>query len=459
MWDVISLVLPVTAALTTAAADGTPALVVHLEKLLAAGVVCALLNRALGRGRGAREAEAADPKRVPAVTVVRGLLMLTTTVAILAVDFPTVFQRRFAKTDAWGVSPMDAGVGLFVIAQGLVASSRGNKGLAAVWPAALLGLARVASVAISGYHSVESECVPQCGPALPFLSCMLLLTPVLFSISLSSLYCYPSDSCCCRVRISPLLPSRTLTYPSLSLSQYGAHGNFFFVSAAIGLVNLTSPAVAVAMLAVYEAALSQYGLADFVQNAPRTNMLLANRELVCIVGHVALYALGTALGRWLRERRGKSEWSTAAQLAAAGALLWKVNGLLGGAEGTSRRLANPAYVAFVLSQLCLALAASTALRGVSGRVGRARRGLVHGLNYSPLALFLGANLITGAVNLTVNTMAVPAAQAVMALWAYGAVVACLAYALAFKDLVLHYDLRIKYESFTAYRDEDVLGNN
>lgn len=100
--------------------------------------------------------------------------MLSTCAAILAVDF-SIFPRRFAKTETFGTSLMDAGVGSFVLSNSLTLAplllqtesrdkprdaSRARRAVSLLLPTVplvLLGLGRLVSVTLSDYQHHEGE--------------------------------------------------------------------------------------------------------------------------------------------------------------------------------------------------------------------------------------------------------------------------------------------------------------
>ena len=60
-----------------------------------------------------------DARIKPFLVSLRAFLMIQTCVNILAVDFP-IYPRRFVKTELYGTSLMDIGVGSFLFCHGLV---------------------------------------------------------------------------------------------------------------------------------------------------------------------------------------------------------------------------------------------------------------------------------------------------------------------------------------------------
>eukprot|EP00096_Caligus_rogercresseyi_P009487 TRINITY_DN3235_c0_g1_i1.p1 TRINITY_DN3235_c0_g1~~TRINITY_DN3235_c0_g1_i1.p1 ORF type:complete len:512 (-),score=98.41 TRINITY_DN3235_c0_g1_i1:66-1601(-) len=100
------------------------------------------------------------------INAYRGSLLLLTSLSILAVDFP-VFPRRFGKTEAYGYGFMDCGVGSFVFANGLLApEARGgikSKGIR-IWGSfkssfylILIGAFRLLSVKSLNYQEHVTE--------------------------------------------------------------------------------------------------------------------------------------------------------------------------------------------------------------------------------------------------------------------------------------------------------------
>ncbi|KAH8324153.1 hypothetical protein KR074_000729 [Drosophila pseudoananassae] len=100
-------------------------------------------------------------KRPIVFTLLRATAYSGTCVAILAVDFP-FYPHDYRKSQTFGASAMDMGIGLFVVNMGLV--SQRPKALAdlkklpkSVVPLLVLGLARTLVITIIDYHQDDSE--------------------------------------------------------------------------------------------------------------------------------------------------------------------------------------------------------------------------------------------------------------------------------------------------------------
>ncbi|KRY09067.1 GPI-anchored wall transfer protein 1 [Trichinella patagoniensis] len=96
------------------------------------------------------------------ITYFRSYVFVATSVCILAVDFGT-FPKRFCKTEQFGYSLMDVGVGMFTFANGLVSpvarmrTPKLCKELKSAMLLATIGLARLVFVRWSGYAVNETE--------------------------------------------------------------------------------------------------------------------------------------------------------------------------------------------------------------------------------------------------------------------------------------------------------------
>lgn len=327
-----------------------------------------------------RTARAAAAERPPFLTHFRACVMLLTVVAILAVDF-TPFPRRFAKTEEFGTSLMDAGVGAFVVSSGLSAGRAPT----------LAGEARG--------------------------SWYLLL-----------------------IGGASALAKRGVNYQE-HVSEYGVHWNFFVTLAALRLLRglfrvppRLGLASGAALAAAYETALRLGGLQEYVLRAPRDSLLSANREGLCsTAGFFALHLAATQAGAFVRRRGDRA----APAVALCSLALWAV--LLASGALPSRRMANLAYVAWTLAQslalLALFMLADAvthsaahfqASRGgvapADAAAGVAPARALAAVSRSQFAVFLAANLCTGAVNLSARTLDTPPAVAVAVVTAYAVAV-------------------------------------
>jgi len=182
------------------------------------------------------------------ITNYRSSMLLITAICILAVDFP-IFPRKFAKTENFGCSVMDLGVGGFVFAAGLTSregrgkSSSVKKTVINSLPLFLLGFLRLVLVSVLGYHN--------------------------------------------------------------NVTEYGVHWNFFFTlffvqvfgSAVIPRVSDSGLLWKISLLfaVIYEGFLS-FGVVDYIMSdAPRHGFIDANREGVAsLQGFLAIYLAGAA---------------------------------------------------------------------------------------------------------------------------------------------------------------------
>ncbi|KYK57440.1 GPI-anchored wall transfer protein 1 [Drechmeria coniospora] len=362
----------------------------------------------------------------PFLTTYRGCMMVSTVVAILAVDF-RLFPRRFAKVETWGTSLMDLGVGSFVFAGGVVAARP------------------VLKERLSG-HSV------------PLLRRLLRSTR--HSIPLFVL------------GLIRLLSVKGLDYAE-HVTEYGVHWNFFFtlgllppfVAACQAATKVIPSFAALALLVagLYQLVLDNTELKAFIISAPRTDLVSMNREgLFSFIGYLAIFLAGQHLGMMLIPRNINARNTTnpgaqrktllvtvAAWAAAWTGMYWlSTSYSIGINLNVSRRLANMPYVLWVaafntvqiLAFCCIdtlffpsfhhatdAKSEREAYDGATSRVLRA-------FNRNGLFIFLLANLMTGLVNMTVHTLDATPLLAVGILLAYTATLTGVALALDHLDV-------------------------
>ena len=113
------LVIP-TLLVTTVLADFTLHVTLALFSLAISSLLFAHFHKPQRKGNSQNH-NPEDPRRSAFVSNHRAFMIIFTTLAILAVDFP-VFPRRFAKTETFGYGLMDLGVGSFTFVNGLVSA-------------------------------------------------------------------------------------------------------------------------------------------------------------------------------------------------------------------------------------------------------------------------------------------------------------------------------------------------
>ncbi|ONK59989.1 uncharacterized protein A4U43_C08F13040 [Asparagus officinalis] len=287
-------------------------------------------------------------------------VVLLTCVCILAVDFK-IFPRRYAKTETYGTGLMDLGVGSFVVANSLVSrQARGAKSMG--WKSALQS------------------------------TCPLLVLGFLRLVS-----------------------TKGVGY-QVHVGEYGVHWNFFFTLAAVAIltsiVNVHPKKCGIFGLFIlvgYQTCLL-CGLNEYlISNVRALDLISQNKEGVfSIFGYWGMYLVGVNLGylilfgeesstkngpniRWARTR----VWILCI-------LFWSLTIILdNGVERVSRRMCNLAYVTLVLAQNFQVLSII-----MLSDFMPAQKPLVleETFNYNLLGSFLLANLLTGMVNMLVDTL-------------------------------------------------------
>ena len=362
----------------------------------------------------------------PFITAYRGTMIMSTCVAILAVDF-RIFPRRFAKVETWGTSLMDMGVGSFVFSAGLVSARP-------------ILSARLAGKASSLGKSLRSS----------FRSSAPLLL-----LGLIRLYSV-----------------KGLDYAE-HITEYGVHWNFFFTLALLppfvalfqsfSAILPYTALLSVFISSLYELLLEFTSLKAYILTAPRTDLLSQNREGVfSFLGYLAIFLAGQAVGfdvlpRNLRSISITSSGSQRRALLLRLAIWTTAWGLffyattsfnLGLKLHVSRRMANQPYVfwvsAFNCAQITLFCMIETVFfpgvymasdkDGERRESDRATSRVLYSLNRNGLAIFLLANLLTGLVNLTLDTLSMGRTAAMGTLIAYTSLFTAVAVALDSLDL-------------------------
>ena len=240
------------------------------------------------------------------------------------------------------------------------------------------------------------------------------------------------------------------------------HWNFFFtlgfippfVSLFDALFRLVPSYAALAVLLglAHQVLLSTTGLTDYILNAPRVDLISKNREgIFSVIGYLAVFLTGQHTGMFILPRQSTSSrlsgplmrrlllWSFA--WTALFILVSDENAGLG--MQVSRRLANLPYIlwiaAFNTGQITMFYAvecwsfpnihANSDRKAEAQRTMAASSRLLRAFNRNGLLIFLLANLLTGAVNMLLPTLALSDGEAMGVLLVYMATLSVAAIAL------------------------------
>lgn len=362
------------------------------------------------------------------VTAYRSHMIIITNFAILAVDFP-VFPRRFAKVETWGTSLMDIGVGAFVFSMGLVNSR--------------LLIRQTFDPSNSKYKfhfgTYLSLVWRNFVKSLPVLTLGLIR----------------------------LVSVKSLEYQE-HVTEYGIHWNFFFTLGALPIViGILDPIlnyfpralVALVITSTYELFLTKTDLLTFILRTDNRmdSLILQNKEgIFSFFGYLSIFIFGQSFGSFVltsfktpqnlikmstyaefvqskKRKNSISSWLTVSTTEGLiistifYQFLYRYVAESPSFNNVSRRMANISYVLWVVSH------SSTFLLGYNlvDRLVRRENGetgstLLESTNNNGLLCFLLGNLLTGLVNMTINTLDTGDAVAFGILCTYGAILATVA---------------------------------
>ncbi|XP_059641863.1 uncharacterized protein At4g17910 isoform X3 [Cornus florida] len=289
----------------------------------------------------------------------RVAVMTITCLCILAVDFK-IFPRRYAKTETYGTSLMDIGVGLFVLANSLV--SRQARGIS----------------------------------TMKLKSALLSTSPLIF------------------LGFARLVTTTSVDY-QVHVGEYGVHWNFFFTLAAVSIlttiINIQTQYCGILgslILVGYQVCL-MLGLNKYMLSNERgTDIISLNKEgIFSIFGYWGMYLVGVHLGSYLFFGSHSNAMLRSYKWAMIRVWIltlsfWLLTMFLDKyVERVSRRMCNLAFVTLVLA-LNLQILAILMLSAYIG--GPKISTLEEAFNKNLLGSFLLANMLTGMVNLCFDTL-------------------------------------------------------
>ncbi|KAJ6246607.1 phosphatidylinositol-glycan biosynthesis class w protein [Anaeramoeba flamelloides] len=373
-----------------------------------------------------------DEKFIVFIGSFRGALVLCTAISILAVDFH-FFPRKFAKTEDYGISHMDIGVGTFVMSNALVSQ-----------PVREYVSNMFSSTHQNDEHQVQTKINQtkktiksttknqkqnqnknqnknqkknknknkmQYKKVYPKQQQKKQGIKNVLNIFLKSL---KGSSPILIIGLLRLYLTKSVNYQE-HVSEYGAHWNFFvslaFLSLFYSLIShLVTPKYSglfgVILLAIYQTLLSKFGLAEWILSDQRRNLFEANKEGACsLVGYLALFLIGSNLGYLILKnvRSKQNSWKAFTLKLVATDILLFVCAALSHAyiQKSSRKMVNCTYCLFVLSNSILSIVCFSLIDSFTVTP---QHQLQSSFTKNQLPMFLFANMLTGLINICFETL-------------------------------------------------------
>ncbi|KAL3807425.1 hypothetical protein ACHAXA_011556 [Cyclostephanos tholiformis] len=403
-------------------------------------------------------------RRPSSLSMFRACLYVMTSIAILAVDFP-IFPRRYCKTETRGYGYMDLGASGFVIVSGWTSALSGGSGGGGGTndDVGTSGGGRRSRSTTALFKFVR-----KCAPLLSLGMLRLITTKGLEyqeHVTEYGLHWNFFFTLCCvesfMVVYKVITTNRRDRYMHRFHDDRIASSTSTATTGGVVRVAMLDCALALSLLVLYQIYLSGYGGQEFVESAERIchrdpssssyrrswslsicDVLFANREgIFGVLGYITLRLLSESFARWcllqpadvvvsederdhyddrmsLSRRRRR-------RLFVASAMLWIAHVVLTVGLGmpTSRRSTNAPFVLWSLAHNLSILFLIEAVMTPSGTLpgaakdenGNAMRDeyyhdrrtnplILEAVNRFGLPVFLISNLLTGLVNLTVDTL-------------------------------------------------------
>jgi glucosaminylphosphatidylinositol acyltransferase len=329
---------------------------------------------------------AASPSQDFHSTFLNVIIVLMTIFSILAVDFH-VFPRHLAKRETFGHSLMDLGVGLFVFKSGFLSRTSRN----IIDP----------NQPSNFFHHFT----------LALSSSSPLLVLGIFRFLLVKYFNYQEH-----------------------ISEYGVHWNFFltlfFVRFCASFSSLSFPKttslqyflLGSGIICIYQLLLSTF-LTPFLISEDRNTLFEMNKEGICsLVGYLALMFLAISFGK-LYFRNGaivfKKRWTSSQSLdwLLSSSFFWLFSWVSDvWIQRASRRLVNLTYVSEIIAFYSTALLCCSLLQKISKWTYPYN--FLVSVKMNALILFLLGNILTGVINLSMNTLTISNTNAILILILY-----------------------------------------